>query len=112
MQDLYLRTKHKKIKRLLYLLICVQKDDCGLKAKESELRTLNSRLCEAQVFEEHATTLFESFKRHIYLEKLDREAVTELIDKIVVNKPITRGDKQIRNVEIFYNFVGPISETK
>lgn len=87
--------------------------DEDLKVKESELRILNSRLCEAQVFEEHTTTLLESFKRHIYLDKLDRDTVTELIDKIVVHKPIARGDKQIRHVEVFYNFVEPLNpETK
>ena len=84
-----------------------------LKTKESDLRVFNTRLFETQVLEENSKSLLESFRRHIYLDKLDREAVTELIDRIVVHKPIARGDKQIRNVEIFYNFVGAInSETK
>jgi hypothetical protein len=80
-----------------------------LKSKESELLILNNRFHEAQDLEEHTKILLEGFKRYIYLEKLDREAITELIDKIVVHKPISRDNKQTRHVEIYYNFVGPIN---
>ncbi|MGE5494518.1 MAG: recombinase family protein [Burkholderiales bacterium] len=80
-----------------------------LKSKESELLILNNRFHEAQDLEEHTKTLLEGFKRYIYLEKLNREAITELIDKIVVHKPISRDNRQTRHVEIYYNFVGPIN---
>ena len=53
--------------------------------------------------------LIECFKQRIYIDKLDRDTVVELIDYIEVFKKEKVGGEYMQRVDIYFNFVGHIT---
>ena len=51
-------------------------------------------------------------RKYTQLEELTAEIVNELIDKIIIHKPIGKKSKRIVNITISYNFIGEITNKK
>lgn len=79
-----------------------------IQQKEERLKQLKSSLAQATAVESESQHLLSSIKKHVHIQELDRAVVTELIDKIVVSKVFEQGGQKVRDVEIHYNFAGPM----
>lgn len=77
-----------------------------------QMLQLKASLLEEENETDSIMALSESFKRYFSLEKLDRLAVCELIDKITVSKRYEVDGVKHQDITIYYNFIGNISEQK
>ena len=79
---------------------------------EQEISALNKSLIQTREANQTADEMLDKFKAYIYLEKLDRESVVALIDKIVVSKRYIKDGIKQQDIDIYYNFIGKAQTKK
>ena len=81
--------------------------------QESRQRTdrLDTLLAEIREYEQNAADI-QSWaavvRKHLHIRELDRETVDELIDRIEVGEKTVVDGKNVRDIKIYYRFVGNI----
>ena len=79
---------------------------------EQEISALNKSLIQTREVNQTADEMLDKFKSYIYLDKLDRESVVALIDKIVVSKRYIKDGIKQQDIDIYYNFIGKAQTKK
>ena len=72
---------------------------------------LDTLLAEVREYEQSAADI-QSWaavvRKHLHIRELDRETVDELIDRIEVGEKTVVDGKNVRDIKIYYRFVGNI----
>ena len=72
---------------------------------------LDTLLAEVRQYEQSAADI-QSWaavvRKHLHIRELDRETVDELIDRIEVGEKTVVDGKNVRDIKIYYRFVGNI----
>lgn len=73
-----------------------------------KLSLLSTELSELDYDVANLRNLVHSLKRYTCIDKLDREAVVEFIDKIIVSRRYEVNGVKQQDVNVYYNFIGKV----
>ena len=72
---------------------------------------LDTLLAEVREYEQSAADIQRwaaLVRKHLHIRELDRETVDELIDRIEVGESAVVDGKRVRDIRIFYRFIGNV----
>lgn len=78
---------------------------------KNNIEQLQSTVCEFQTKRDNTSYWLNLIRKYLYVEKLDREIVVELIDYIEVSERYKQDGITKQDIKIYYNFIGCLEET-